>query len=288
MRVRATSRLLAVIGDPVAHSLSPAMHNAAIAALGLDAVFLALRSSAAAFETLARSLIAAGGAASITVPFKRDAARMVDRPADLVRRTGACNAIWAAGTGAGGTGAGRVIAGDNTDVPAARAEARRLMAGRPVRRAIVLGTGGSARAAAVAIAEEWPDAEVGVVSRSAERGAEFGRWAAAAGVKCRARDADEGERADLVVNGTPLGLKPDDPLPLGRDQLARLAPSALLDLVYVRGASRLAQEATKLGIAAADGRGVLVEQGAEAFRLFFEVEPPREIMRAAVEDALRA
>ena len=279
MRVRATSRLLAVIGDPVGHSLSPAMHNAAITALGLDAVFLALRSSAAAFEALVRSLLAAGGAACVTVPHKREAARLADQPADLVRRTGACNVVWAQGVG---------IAGDNTDVGAVRDEARRLMDGRRPSRTLLLGTGGSARAAAVAVSDEWPGSEVAVVSRSAERAVEFMTWAASAEVAARRASVGEAPTAHLVINATPLGLKPDDPLPLPDEELQRIAPAALLDLVYARGETALVRHARRRGTSASDGRGVLVLQGASAFRHFFRVEPPVEIMRAAVEDALRA
>jgi shikimate dehydrogenase len=279
MRIRATSRLLAVIGDPVAHSLSPAMHNAAITALGLDAVFLALRSSATAFEALVRDLLATGGAACVTVPFKREAARLADHPTDPVRRTGACNVVWAQGG---------AIAGDNTDVAAVREEARRLLDRRTPSRALLLGTGGAARAVAVAISDAWPAVEVAAVSRSAERAAEFVSWAEEAGVRCRVAGVESGETADLVVNATPLGLKPDDPLPLPDHDLHRVAPACLLDLVYAPGETKLVREARRQGIVAADGRGVLLGQGVAAFRRFFGVEPPKEIMRAAVEDALRA
>ena len=71
------------------------------------------------------------------------------------------------------------------------------------------------------------------------------------------------------------------------ETLRRVAPAAVLDLVYARGGTQLAREARAAGAAAADGRGVLVAQGAAAFRLFLKAEPPVEIMRAAVEDALR-
>jgi len=276
MRIRATTRLLAVVGDPVAHSLSPAMHNAAIAALGLDAAFLALRATRDTFPAVARALLDAGGALNVTVPHKRAAAALVDVPSAAVRRTGACNAVW---PGPGG------IAGDNTDVEAVRVEAARLLAGRPVRRALVLGTGGSARAAAAAIADGWPGATVAVRSRDAARAADFQRWALSAGVQVENAD---GGPAQLVDNATPLGLSSADPLPLDLALLRALGPAAVLDLVYVRGRTRLVRGAREAGIAAEDGRGVLVEQGAASLRLFFDVEPPREVMRAAVEDALGA
>jgi len=279
MRIRATTRLLAVVGDPVGHSLSPAMHNAAIAALGLDAAFLALRASPATFPDLARSLVAAGGALNVTVPHKRAAAALLDRAGELVRRTGACNAVWPGVAG---------VTGENTDVPAIAAEAARLMDGQAPGRVLVLGTGGSARAVVVALADAWPGVEIAVASRDAARAADFVGWATNEGIECGVRGAGEAATADLVVNATPLGLAPADPPPLDAAALARLEPAAVLDLVYARGGTRLASLARAAGIRAADGRGVLVAQGAASFELFFDVPAPREVMHAAVEDALRA
>lgn len=255
------------------------MHNAAIAALGLDAAFLALRASPAALETVLQGLLAAGGAACITVPHKRAAAELLDEPSALVRRTGACNTVWQQ------DGA---VAGDNTDVTGVAAELRRLMDHESVRRAVVVGTGGSARSAAVAIADAWPGAIVEVRSRDGQRAADFTTWAGEAGVTVVGSSVGEPRDADLVVNATPLGLKADDPLPLDDAALEQLHPTALLDLVYARGETKLVRAARQRGLRASDGRGVLVTQGVAAFRQFFAVEPPVEIMRAAVEDALRA
>jgi shikimate dehydrogenase len=254
------------------------MHNAAIAAVGLDAAFLALRATAETFPAVARGLVAAGGALNITVPHKRAAAALLDVPSDLVRRTGACNTVW------GEYGA---LAGDNTDVAAVASEAAALSRGLPVRRAVVLGTGGSARAAAVAIADAWPGAEIAVRSRNAARGEAFVQWAGEAGVGCWVWGVTEPASVDLVVNATPLGLVSTDPLPIDAGVLERLHPSALLDLVYARGETPLVRAARSLGISAADGRGVLVAQGAVAFERFFGVRAPVEVMRAAVQDALR-
>ena len=278
MRIRATTRLLAVVGDPVGHSLSPTMHNAAIVALGLDAAFLALRASHETFPAVARGLVAAGGGLNITVPHKRAAAALLDLPSDMVRRTGACNTIW---------GRDAALAGDNTDVAAVASQAEALMIGKPVRRALLLGTGGSARAAAVAMADTWAGVEIVVSSRDAGRGEEFVRWAREAGVGCTVPGVGGPTAVDLVVNATPLGLKPVDPLPIHAGDLERLHPAAVLDLVYARGETPLVRAARERGVRAADGRGVLVAQGALAFEIFFGVPAPAEIMRAAVEDALR-
>jgi shikimate dehydrogenase len=274
MRIRGSTRLLAVVGDPVAHSLSPRMHNAALTALGLDAVYVALRTCPDTLELVARGVLATGGAFNVTVPHKRSVLPLLDEATDVVRRTGACNVVW---------GGLRGISGDNTDVDAVRQEATRLVAGRPVRRALVIGTGGSARAAAVALADGWPACVVEVLSRDARRSRDFVAWAAGAGVA--AEPAGEGA-VDLVVNATPLGLSGSDPMPLDEPGLRRRGALAVLDLVYVRRRTRFVQAARAAGMAAEDGRGVLIAQGAASFRRFFDVAPPLEVMRAAVEGAL--
>ncbi len=274
MQVRATSRVLAVIGDPVAHSLSPVMQNRAIAMLGLDAVYVALHATSATFETVARGVLAAGGALNVTVPFKRQAAALVTSASQEVRRTGACNTVW---------GAVSAPEGDNTDIAGVREAARAVMGGKSVRRAILVGTGGSSRAAAVAVADEWPGATVGIVSRDGDRAREFVDWAKQQGVGCRVWGV--GDPCDLLINATPLGLKPQDPLPVAAETLKGTA--GVLDLVYAKGETALVRAARSVGARAADGRGVLVAQGAAAFQCFFGVSAPVEVMRAAVEDALR-
>ena len=267
VRARATSKLLAVAGDPVAHSLSPAMHNAAITALGLDAVYVAARTTPRAFPGLVYSLLEAGGGLNVTAPFKQQAAALVDVPTDMVRRTGACNTIW---------GSAEAPSGDNTDVAGVQAALRALLGEAVPASARIQGTGGSARAVAVALAESYPTAELTVASRDAGRAADFVAWAAGARVPCRA--AKNGEDVDVVVNCTPL-----------TDALPGPAPRrALLDLNYRPGGTPMVRLHRERGLPASDGRVMLVEQGMVAFERFFGVPAPAEVMRAAVEDALRA
>ena len=94
MRIGGSTRLLALLGDPVAHTLSPAMYNAGVAALGLDAVYVALRTPAGNIAETLTTLAALGVAGNVTVPHKGAAERCVARKTDLCTRVGACNTFW--------------------------------------------------------------------------------------------------------------------------------------------------------------------------------------------------
>ncbi len=271
-------RLFAVVGDPVAHSLSPAMHTAAIAALGLDATYVAARTTRQAFPALVRELLDGGGGLNVTMPFKLDAAGLVAHPGDAVRRTGACNTLW---------GDPEAPSGDNTDVAAIRAEAERLTEGR-ADRIRIFGTGGSARAAVVALLGAFPGALLEVGSRSLERGRAFAAWAATLGARARVLAQDDLAPVQLAIYATPDPLAAPAREPEDRSEFAPPV-RAVLDLQYARGGTpvvRLARET--LRIPAEDGRGVLVAQGARSFERFFGVPAPVAVMRQAVEDALRA
>jgi shikimate dehydrogenase len=273
MEIGGSTRLLAVLGDPVAHSLSPSMHNAACRALGLDAAYVALRVPSGALPAVLGALAAVGAAGNITVPHKEAAERSVTRKTDLCARTGACNTFW--------TEAGALV-GDNTDVAGIR-EALRELDVDGAGRWLVIGTGGSARAVAVAAA--GAKAQLVVKSRDAGRARAFAAWAGSIGV--RAAVAQAADEAEVAVNTTPLGLRPGDALPAALRALR--GTRVVLDLVYAVGGTPWVRAARAAGLRAADGRGVLLHQGAAAFGRFFPDErPPLEVMRAAVTRALGA
>jgi shikimate dehydrogenase len=143
---------------------------------------------------------------------------------------------------------------------------------------LVVGTGGSAQGVLVAAAAAG--AAIAVQSRSGERAQAFSRLAAESGVAL----IDPAE-CDVVVNATPLGMHADDPSPISLATLPRA--KAVLDLVYRRGETALVRAARALGLPAADGREVLLGQGAAAFRCWFpDREPPMDLMRAALRDHL--
>jgi shikimate dehydrogenase len=279
MEIGGNTRLLAVLGDPVAHSLSPRMHNAACRALGLDAAYVALRVPSASLPQVLDALRSVGAAGNVTVPHKEATERHLTRKTDVCARVGACNTFWSEG--------GELV-GDNTDVQGIRAALNDLgvSGGGRDARWLVAGTGGSARAVAVACADAG--GVLRVQSRDRERARAFVRWAESIGA--RAAAADE-EPVDVAINATPLGLRDQDPLPIATALNGSRAPRfrAALDLVYARDGTRWVRAVRAAGIPAQDGRSVLVHQGVAAFARFFPAQPaPVEVMRAAVERALSA
>lgn len=273
MEISAKTRLLTVIGDPVAHSLSPAMHNAAFRALGLDAVYVALRVPAAALSQVLQMQVATQGAGNITVPHKEAVERSVSRKTDVCARVGACNTFWIED--------GALI-GDNTDVFGVTAALSRIGAPAQGARWLVVGTGGSARATAVAAADLG--ATLFVRSRDSGRAKDFAVWANDIGA--RAQVANGPVEIDVAINATPLGLAGHDPLPVDVKHIPGVQRA--LDLVYAPGETRWVHALRERGIAAADGREMLVQQGAAAFERFFPGQSaPVEVMRAAVHRALR-
>jgi shikimate dehydrogenase len=262
------SRVFAILGDPVAHSLSPAMHNAAFHALGLEAVYVPLRAAAAEVPVLLHALARAGGGGNVTVPHKEAAAAAVEQATARVRRLGACNTFW---------GEGAAIHGDNTDVDGVLEALAELEA--PASGWLIAGTGGGARAAVAAAVARG--AGVAIRSRDAGRRQAFEAW-------CQGQGAPlvPAEACEVLVNATPLGLKPGDHLPLAHDDAPRA--QVAFDMVYGRGETPWVRLMRQEGLRAADGRVMLVAQGAAAFRRWFpDEDPPIEVMRAAVNDALR-
>jgi len=261
------TRVFALLGDPVSHSLSPAMHNAAFRVLGLDAVYVPFPCAAEEVPALMRALAQAGGGGNVTVPHKEAAAGALDRASERVAQSGTCNTFWFE--------EGR-LQGDSTDVDGILAAVDRLGLGADAW--LVIGTGGSARA--VAEAARLRGARLAVISRDPARRAAFASRVAGLGIGSAAP-----EEAALVINATPLGLRANDPLPL--PVAATPAAAAALDMVYRPGGTHWVREHRLAGRRADDGREVLVAQGAAALSRWFPLhDPPVEVMRAAVRAAL--
>jgi shikimate dehydrogenase len=285
------TRLAGVIGDPVRHSLSPVLHNAAFSAVGLDWAYLAFPVPAGrAREALIGATALGIEGLSVTMPHKTAVAEALERCSATAATLRAVNTVVRQQDD---------LIGESTDgqgfIDSLRSEPGFDPSGR---RCLVVGAGGAARAVVLALSQTGA-AEVVVVNRSPERG----RAAAAlAGRLGRTGPPAEIEGMDLVVNATPLGMTADGP---SRDaagphlggadaasplvELERLGPGqVLVDLVYHPATTSLMTEARRRGVTAINGVGMLVHQAALAFELWTGEDAPLAAMRAAAEEALQS
>lgn len=272
--ITARTRVFALVGDPIVHSLSPVIQNAAMQELGLDGVYGAVRASQEDMAGLVRGLAGAGGGGNVTLPHKGKAATVVDVPSSAVRRTGACNTFWLEDG---------EVQGDNTDVEGFSRALAEFLGGSPEgHRVLVLGAGGAARACLVALMDDGAE-EIQLLNRTRDRARAVARRIG--GEKVRVLDdkrAVEDQSYDLVVNATRLGLEEGDPSPLDLELLNRVG--AVVDVVYGTGPTAFMDQARNLGIRAVDGSEMLLHQGAVAFEKWWGVTPPLEVMRQALQE----
>lgn len=274
-----------MIGDPVDHSLSPVLHNAAFRALGLDWVYVAFRVLGGQGRTAVdamRALDLAG--LSVTMPHKADVAAAVDRLGPVAARLGAANTVsWSrdsedselVGESTDGLGFIDALTDEGFD-PTGRS-------------CLVLGAGGAARAVTLALGEAGARA-VTVVARRADAARECAFLAGRAGRPIEAADT-EGVRdsltdADLVVNATPSGMAghPDFPMAV---EARWLGPQHFVaDLVYAPAVTPLLAAARDRGAAGANGLGMLIHQAARQIELWTGRPAPLEAMSAAAVGAL--
>lgn len=271
----ATTRLAAVIGDPVRHSLSPVIHNAGFRAVDLDWAYLAFEVPAGAGAAAVEGMRALGlDGLSVTMPQKGEVAAAVDRLSPAAAALGAVNTVVREGS---------VLVGENTDgdgfVQALRTDEGTDPAGM---RCLVVGAGGAARAVVRALADAGA-AEVVVAARRPEAAAAAAVLAPGVG---RVGTVEEADGADLVVNATPVGmdavveLTPAPPLPVPGDRLG--AGQLVVDLIYHPLVTPLVAAARENGAVAVNGVGMLLHQAAIAFRLWTGEDAPLEAMSAAL------
>lgn len=264
-RIRSDATLYGVVGNPIAHSLSPVMHNAGFSALGLNAVYVPLQArDVDDFVSFARATRMAG--ASITAPFKVGMLAMVDEIDEMARRVGAVNTLVVRD--------GRWL-GANTDVDGFLAPLAGRMALKGTR-ATVLGAGGAARAVAVALGSEG--AAVTVCARQAHAAREV---AALAGGIAGAWPPRPGSW-DVLVNATSSGSggPVDDPM-----DGVPLDGEIVFDLVYAPARTPLLERAAREGCLTIGGIEMLVAQAERQFELWTGYRPPAGLFRAAAAAA---
>jgi shikimate dehydrogenase len=258
-----------VIGNPVAHSQSPRIHALFAAATGQDMRYETLLAPLDGFAATVRDFAAAGGrGANVTVPFKEEAFRLATRLSERARAAGAVNTL---------TFAGAEILGDNTDGAGLVRDLTKnlglVVAGK---RVLLLGAGGAARGVILPLLGERP-AQLVIANRTVDKALALAK--AFPGCTGCGLDALEGREFDLVINATSIGLSGAVPPRL------TFAPGALAyDMVYGKDTDFLHQ-ARAAGAATADGLGMLVEQAAEAFKLWRGVRPETAAVLAELRRA---
>ena len=276
------TRLLAVIGAPIGHSLSPIIQNAALHAAGLDYVYAALPVRADALASAVRGLCNAGIAGfNVTIPFKTEIIPLLDALSEDARRIQAVNTVVIED--------GRMV-GHNTDVMgflAGFAERGIALTGK---NAVLIGAGGAARAALWGLLRSGVRSVVIGVRNAAKGTALAADFAADGDVRAVSFDDTAWiaacSDADIVVQTTPLGMTPhtEEMPPV---DAAMIKPSAVVyDLIYTPAETHFLREARARGCETINGETMLVAQGAEAFHLWTGKRPDVELMKRVLREEL--
>ncbi|NIB98761.1 shikimate dehydrogenase [Halobacterium sp. R2-5] len=264
-------QVFGLVGNPVEHSLSPPMHEAAYDDLGLDARYVTFEPDRGDIEAAVEGADALGVAGlNVTIPFKQAVLDVVE-PDDLAARIGAVNTIDFSGD---------TITGHNTDTEGVRRSFAHHDVPLAERDAVVVGAGGAGRAASFALADA--DADVSIANRTVSTAESL---AADVGPAASAHSLDALPElladADVLVNATSVGME-EDVSPVPADALH--ADLAVLDAVYAPLETRLLRDADAAGATTIDGAWMLLFQGVAAFELWTGRDAPVD----AMNDALRA
>jgi len=262
-----------LVGNPVGHSVSPPMHEAAYEELGMDASYVA-------FEPLVGEIRQAIGGAqtlgiaglNITIPFKQDVLELVE-PDELAERIGAVNTIEFRADGA--------PRGYNTDATGVTRAFEHHGVDLDGRKAVVVGAGGAGRAAGFALSDAG--AEVHIANRTVDRAIDLASNVSdATGGSLETLDSQVGD-ASILINATSVGMESDE-TPVPAESLH--SELTVLDAVYAPLETRLLREAAATGASTIDGAWMLLFQGVEAFELWTGREAPVDVMNHALREAL--
>lgn len=289
MEILGTTRLIALLGDPVAHSLSPAMHNASLDHYGLDFAYVPLRVPAAGLKTALDAIrVFNFRGANVTLPHKTAVLPFLDDITESARVIGAVNTIL--------NDDGRLI-GTTTD-PEGFLEGYREMGHSFIGKTVaILGNGGSARTIAYALLMQDRPKGVVLVARDVRKsqalaseiterlGLSAGGALSAPEVIALSDYASVKETIDVVVNTTPVGMHPNvDVSPLQPEDLVK--GQVVYDIVYAPERTRLIRDAEKLGLKTVGGLGMLVHQGRASFQFWTGVKPDAEAFYEAARAKL--
>ena len=285
-QITGKTKLLGIIGDPVEHSLSPVMHNAAIANLGLDYIYVPFPVQQ---NNLAEAL--AGFSAvnlkgfNITIPHKQEIIPLLTEISDDAANIGAVNTVWRTESGWKGT---------NTDAAGFIAPLKAIDRDWSKTIPVILGNGGAARAVVAGLAN-LGCGEINVVGRNPDKLARFYKsWSHAPKItsllKIHNWDSLSSliPAADLLVNTTPIGMSPKiDASPVSADLMQKFNKNAIAyDLIYTPNPTQFLRLAKEQGATTLDGLEMLLQQGVEALEIWLQQPVPVDVMRNSLKDYL--
>jgi shikimate dehydrogenase len=279
------TKLLGIIGDPVEHSLSPVMQNAAINQLGVDYIYIPfpvknqnLATALAGFTTIGVKGF------NVTIPHKQAILPLLSEITPTAKMVGAVNTVWPTETGWKGT---------NTDVEGFLTPLKSLDRNWQEITPIILGNGGAARAVIVGLSE-LGCSNIRVVGRNQEKLEQFQQSWLNTNLKCSINVHSWDElsglvsQTDLLVNTTPMGMYPNiNASPIESNVLKLLSPHAIAyDLIYTPNPTQFLKDAQQQGNLIIDGLDMLVYQGAAALKIWLEQPVPIDIMKQALRNYL--
>ena len=269
---RAPAKMYCIIGDPVHHSLSPGMQNAAFSALGLNSTYIAFRVSLGELKESIDSLRAVNMSGfNVTIPHKIEVTKCLDELDATAKQAGAVNTVH---------NIEGIFRGYNTDMHGFIEPLHKRKVSFDGMTVLLLGAGGAARAIIVALAREKGIGKVVIANRDQNRGAELASLGNGIGLKCEAvpfdKAASVSQDADMTVNSTSIGLN-NEPSPISYENIKK--GSIVYDIVYRPAVTDLIENARSAEAHVVHGYEMLLEQGARAFEIWTGLPAPRDAMK---------
>lgn len=265
-------RTYCIIGDPIDHSLSPAIHNAAFTTLGLNCSYIAFRVQEGQLKQSMDSLRAINiGGFNVTMPHKVTVLEYVDSSDRIVEMVGAANTV--------NNESGKFHA-YNTDVVGFIGPLHQRKVDLSGYEVLILGAGGAARAVAVALAQEKGIAKINILNRNMDRSTNLANVVNDLGLTANIISQDEIQkiafRSNLIINTTPLGMKNEESL-IKSSSISK--ESIVYDIVYRPIETKLLENAKTAGAQIIYGYEMLLEQAIASFKIWFRIDPPIESMK---------
>lgn len=271
--MQGSTKTYCIIGDPIYHSLSPAMQNAAFAAKGLNCTYIAFRVPEAELKESMESLRSINIAGfNVTAPHKTQVMTYLDEMEGTAKKAAAVNTV---------NNIEGIFRGYNTDVYGFIEPLRKRQVDFRGMHVLLLGSGGAARAVIVALAEEEKRiAKIIIANRDIQRADKLANLGAGLGIKCEVlpldRVQDSSSTCDLIINATTLGMK-NEPSVIDYQHIQK--GSIVYDIVYRPLVTDLVENAKYAQASVVYGYEMLIEQGAKAFEIWTGLSAPRDAMK---------